>query len=282
MIGNKAAFAAAIAVVLAALFVLYRLDQRVGALDERLTEAQRREARLESEAGRLASEEVISRKEAGAKGEEAAEAESVAEEASSQSSAATLEREAAVQRLEEAKSAAEQARTKSASAEEEARRREQELEELRDKRERELSRMQEALSQIAETERTPLGLVVRLGEDALQFDFDDDKIRVENRELLSRIAGVLLGSHGYQLTIYGHTDDQGAETYNQRLSERRAQAVERYLAQAGVSQEIMHAEGLGESSPRAAGASEEARQENRRVEIAVVDTVIRYADDATP
>jgi len=127
-----------------------------------------------------------------------------------------------------------------------------------------------------------LGMVMRLGEDSLQFGFDEARIREQDKELLSRIAGVLLASHGYRLAIYGHTDDQGSARYNQKLSERRAEAVRQYFIDAGVPREIMTYQGLGESSPRVRGTSEEARQKNRRVEIGVVDTVITYeADEGT-
>ena len=85
--------------------------------------------------------------------------------------------------------------------------------------------MQEALAKIVETERTPLGMVMRLGEDSLHFDFDQAAIREGDKELLSRIAGVLLASHGYRIYVYGHTDDQGDPRYNEGLSERRAQAT---------------------------------------------------------
>ena len=47
------------------------------------------------------------------------------------------------------------------------------------------------------------------------------------------MAGILLASHGLRLHIYGYTDDVGNEAYNQSLSERRAQAVQDYLAKAG-------------------------------------------------
>ena len=81
--------------------------------------------------------------------------------------------------------------------------------------------MHEALSQIAESQRTPMGMVVNLGQDSFLFDFDKAALRAENREILSRIAGVLLASHGYRLYVYGYTDDTGPESYNQQLSEKR-------------------------------------------------------------
>ncbi len=150
---------------------------------------------------------------------------------------------------------------------------------LRLQRERELDRMGEALGMIAHADRTPTGVVVRLGEDSFLFDFDSSDLKPANREILSRIAGVLLASYGYKVYVYGHTDDQGDAAYNQALSERRAQAVRAYLAAAGISGDIIEAEGFGMSNPRAEGRSKEARQRNRRVEIGIVDTVVTYTGE---
>ena len=147
---------------------------------------------------------------------------------------------------------------------------------LKQQRNAELDRMRDALGMIAETDRTPMGMVVQLGEDSFLFDFDSDVLGPDNREILSRIAGVLLASYGYKLYVYGHTDDQGSAAYNQGLSERRANSVRRYLAEAGIPGDIVDSKGLGESSLRVEGTAEAARRKNRRVEIGIVDTVVDY------
>ncbi|HUU14136.1 MAG TPA: OmpA family protein [Terriglobia bacterium] len=166
------------------------------------------------------------------------------------------------------------------SARQEAQVAREEVERVRKEREAELDRMQKALSQIAETRRTALGLVMNLGEDTLRFDFDKATLRPENRELLSRIAGVLLTSRGYRIDVFGHTDDIGTEEYNLRLSQRRAQSVRNYLVEAGVDPEIISTKGFGKSSPRAPGTAPAARAANRRVEIAIVDSVIEMLGPA--
>ena len=164
---------------------------------------------------------------------------------------------------------AEQARTQAQHAR-------QELDDVRQRRNQEMERMREALSRIAPTRKTPLGMVVELADDSFKFDFDQAVIRSENREMLSRIAGVLLASQGYRLSVYGHTDDVGTKEYNQTLSERRAQAVADYLIKAGVPSDILSTKGYGKSSPRVTGMTTDARQRNRRVEIGIVDTIIEY------
>src|SRR5207249_7638451 len=104
-----------------------------------------------------------------------------------------------------------------------------EAERIRREREEELIRLQDALGKIAETRRTAMGLVMNLDSNAIQFEFDKAALRSANREVLSRIAGILLTFKGYRITVNGHTDDVGSEAYNQELSEKRAQTVRDYM-----------------------------------------------------
>ncbi|HEY3837582.1 MAG TPA: OmpA family protein [Bryobacteraceae bacterium] len=154
----------------------------------------------------------------------------------------------------------------------------EEVDQMRKTRAEELNRMQEALAKVAATRRTPDGMIIELGNDSFKFDFDKAILRPQNRELLSRLAGIFLASHGYRLQIYGYTDDVGTDQYNQSLSERRAKAVSDYLAQSGVPVEIMSTKGFGKDTPRVKGSSLEAREKNRRVEIGIVDTLIKYPE----
>jgi OmpA-OmpF porin, OOP family len=83
-------------------------------------------------------------------------------------------------------------------------------------------------------------------------------------------------AHDYTISVNGHTDDVGSEAYNQTLSERRAQAVRDYLVNAGLSPDILSVQGHGKSLPLVKGASDAARAKNRRVELGIVNTQIRY------
>jgi outer membrane protein OmpA-like peptidoglycan-associated protein len=147
---------------------------------------------------------------------------------------------------------------------------------MRQRRTTELDRMQQALSRIVPTVRTSTGMVMQLANKSFRFDFDSAALRPENRETLSRIAGVLLASEGYRLFIDGHTDDIGTEEYNQGLSERRASSVRDYLVKAGVPAVIITVKGFGKSNPLVQAKTEDAREKNRRVEIGIVDTIISY------
>ena len=229
-------------------FVTWRLSQHLERLDSDLAASQQRESSLQAqvrdETGRAALANAAAKQ-------------------------AALEREMA-------RSEAAQSRVEATLAIEEADRQRLMAEAIRAQRASELDSMRDALGRIAETERTPMGVVVSLGEDSFLFDFDKADLRPRNREILSRISGVLLASYGYKLYVYGHTDDQGDPTYNQQLSERRASAVKAYMVEAGLPLEIIESKGFGQSSPRVKGTSQDARKHNRRVEIGVVDIVVEY------
>lgn len=258
--------------LLFAIAVLVSLSRRVDRLEDRLATSQQSERLLqqqldgaEQRAGRTLSE--------------AEAAKDRAYLAAQATEATRAERSRAEWDRELAREMADRARLESRLAAAEADRSQTEVEQIQQARRRELDRMQRALGAIVETERTPLGMVMRLGEESLQFDFDKATIRGQDKELLSRIAGVLLASRGYHLYIDGHTDDQGPAAYNKHLSGQRAESVKRYFVDAGLPEPIIEVRGYGESNPRAKGTAATARQRNRRVEIGVVDTIIDYEAD---
>ena len=73
-----------------------------------------------------------------------------------------------------------------------------------------------------------------------------------------------------KLEIAGHTDSVGDSSVNLKLSQRRADAVRRYLVQRGVDAENIQAKGYGEAQPIADNATEEGRKSNRRIEFRVI------------
>ena len=148
----------------------------------------------------------------------------------------------------------------------------QQAEAYRQEREEGLAHLQQALGQIAETRRTAMGLVMTLDSKSIRFDFDKANIKPEYRDILNRIAGILMTLKGYTIAVYGYTDDIGTQTYNLQLSQRRAEAVRDFLVQTGISPTIMSTKGFGKSDPRVPGDSEQARAANRRVEIGIVDS----------
>jgi outer membrane protein OmpA-like peptidoglycan-associated protein len=126
--------------------------------------------------------------------------------------------------------------------------------------------------QLTETETE---IRIELSGDVL-FDFDDAAIRVAAEPVLTGVADVLKQHPDATITIVGFTDAKGSDTYNQRLSQRRAASVKDWLvASGGVGGDKLSTEGLGEANPVAPNANPdgsdnpEGRQKNRRVEIAV-------------
>ncbi len=205
--------------------------------------------------------------------EEAAARAALAAEQRQQAESGRQQAEAAAQ---QAHSGQQQAQAAAQQADEQARQAQAKMTEMQRERDAELNRMQEALNRVAETRRTPNGMVILLPNSIFRFAFDKADLNEKNRELLSRIAGIFLASKGYGLSIYGYTDDVGTADYNQQLSLRRAEAVKDYLVQAGVDRDIVNVKGYGKTSPRVEGSSNEARASNRRVEIAVTDSSIRF------
>ena len=195
-----------------------------------------------------------------------------ASEAAANAQAAAQQRDLAKQAQSNSEAQAQLAREQAAAEQQKADQATHQAEEYRQERESELKELQQALGQIAETHRTAMGLVMTLDSKSIRFDFDKANIKPEYRDILNRIAGILMTLKGYTVAVYGYTDDIGTQTYNLQLSQRRAEAVRDFLEQAGISPTIMSAKGFGKSDPRVSGDSDQARAANRRVEIGIVDS----------
>src|SRR6202041_679169 len=196
-----------------------------------------------------------------------------ASQAAANAQAAAQQRDLAKQDQSNSEAQAQLARQQAAAEQQKANQATQQAEEYRQEREAELAQLQQALGQIAETHRTALGLVMTLDSKSIRFDFDKADIKPEYRDILNRIAGILMTLKGYSIAVYGYTDDIGTQTYNLQLSQRRAQAVRDFLMQTGISPTtVMNTKGFGKSDPRVPDDSEQARAANRRVEIGIVDS----------
>jgi outer membrane protein OmpA-like peptidoglycan-associated protein len=97
------------------------------------------------------------------------------------------------------------------------------------------------------------------------------------REKLAKISGIVLAYPSLLLAIEGHTDSVGSESYNQDLSEKRADSVRDYLAKQNIPMASMTAQGFGKMQPVASNDTAEGRQQNRRVELVVSGDVIGTA-----
>ncbi len=115
------------------------------------------------------------------------------------------------------------------------------------------------------------GLVVQEKYALILFDFNKDTIGAENQEIVKKIVGRIKSLPQAKVEIVGHTDNIGAEKYNQKLSERRALAVYKMLTTAygEAPGDRIRYSGVGPKSPLFDNLSPEARSFNRTVIITV-------------
>jgi outer membrane protein OmpA-like peptidoglycan-associated protein len=108
----------------------------------------------------------------------------------------------------------------------------------------------------------------RVATQGIYFATDSDRLRPESTPTLKEIGEMLKAHPALRLAIEGHTDSDGDEAHNQRLSEGRAAAVKAYLVQAyAIDAGRLETAGHGESKPAADNATPEGKQQNRRVEL---------------
>jgi OOP family OmpA-OmpF porin len=104
----------------------------------------------------------------------------------------------------------------------------------------------------------------------IHVNFDTDKAEIRKADLPELQKAVEFVKHypDTKILVVGHTDSTGSEAYNQKLSERRANAVKKYLVDSGhVKVDMITSEGRGETEPIADNKTKEGRFKNRRVEI---------------
>ena len=103
----------------------------------------------------------------------------------------------------------------------------------------------------------------------IQFETGSNRIRSVSRSILAEVVSIMKNNPTYNLMIAGHTDSIGASDFNQRLSQKRADAVRQYLIERGVEASRLTAVGYGESQPIADNRYADGRRQNRRVELSV-------------
>ncbi|WP_375434279.1 OmpA family protein [uncultured Hymenobacter sp.] len=109
-------------------------------------------------------------------------------------------------------------------------------------------------------------------EETVLFDTDKATIKPTATRALSEIGGSIGRRYGKsQVRVMGFADSRGDKNYNKELSAQRAEAVKNWLASnASISADRISIEPMGEAAPIASNATPEGRQQNRRVEIAVI------------
>ncbi|MFH1529995.1 MAG: OmpA family protein [Pseudomonadota bacterium] len=125
-----------------------------------------------------------------------------------------------------------------------------------------------ALAKLAAVKDEPRGTVITLSGSVL-FASNQRTLLPEAKERLDQVAAVLLTTQERRITVEGHTDSQGSDSFNRELSQGRADAVRDYIVTRGYEGDLVKANGMGEGHPVADNGSPEGRANNRRVEIII-------------
>lgn len=104
----------------------------------------------------------------------------------------------------------------------------------------------------------------------ITFGVDRSEVRADFYPVLNSVVLVLEEYKKTLVEVTGHTDNTGADAYNQTLSERRAQSVGQYLVAQGIMPARVVTKGFGERFPIASNDNEAGRQQNRRVELRLI------------
>jgi len=109
----------------------------------------------------------------------------------------------------------------------------------------------------------------------IYFEFNKIDMLHQSISQLKKVENILLSNPAKTLTITGHTDNVGAEKYNQELSEKRANAAAKFLVARGIEPHRIKCIGMGTRKPLASNDDElEGRELNRRVEFKFSDEVV--------
>ncbi|HSU76802.1 MAG TPA: OmpA family protein [Burkholderiales bacterium] len=109
---------------------------------------------------------------------------------------------------------------------------------------------------------------ITLGADA-SFDSGKADLKPEGQAKLDQLVAKLKQIDFDSITVTGHTDNVGADAFNQKLSQRRADAVKVYFGKHGIDQSKIKTAGRGKSSPVADNKTAQGRARNRRVEVVI-------------
>jgi outer membrane protein OmpA-like peptidoglycan-associated protein len=117
-------------------------------------------------------------------------------------------------------------------------------------------------------EKIEVGVTVRLKN--IYFDFDKTTLKKESFVELDKVVDFLKQNPTVEIEISGHTDNKGADTYNENLSQGRSQAVVDYIISQGIDSFRLAAHGYGEAKPIDSNDTDEGRANNRRVEFTIL------------
>jgi outer membrane protein OmpA-like peptidoglycan-associated protein len=130
-------------------------------------------------------------------------------------------------------------------------------------------KLKQDLGKSAEVERVGESILVTF-DSGIMFDVDSYALKASTKANLDKMAETMKEYDKTEIIVMGHTDATGSDEHNQKLSENRAASVSRFLQQNGITAKRVTTKGFGEQKPVASNNSVSGREQNRRVEIAIV------------
>lgn len=122
------------------------------------------------------------------------------------------------------------------------------------------------LAQIAETKRTEHGIITKLKSD---ITFASGSANVKAQQNIQKMAQIMAKYPENVIQVIGHTDSTGSDSFNQTLSQQRANSVKSIMAANGVPSNVISTVGMGEGQPLGSNKTTDGRATNRRVEILI-------------
>ena len=139
-------------------------------------------------------------------------------------------------------------------------------------------RLRGQLNSVLATSETARGLIVNMSD--VLFDTGRYTLKPTTQISLAKVAGILQAYPGLKLQVEGYTDSVGGDTYNQKLSENRADAVMNFLVSQGVPQSNITSTGYGKANPVADNTTAAGRAKNRRVQLVVSGNAIGITESS--
>jgi outer membrane protein OmpA-like peptidoglycan-associated protein len=122
----------------------------------------------------------------------------------------------------------------------------------------------------ATVERIGEGIKLTLGENAVRFETNKATLTTDAKANIDKLVPVFKEYSKTDIKIFGYTDSSGKPEYNLVLSEKRADAVKKYLVAHGISDSRFNIIGMGIADPIATNDTDAGKSENRRVEFAII------------
>ena len=180
--------------------------------------------------------------------QQAAQAQAAAEQARQQAQQEAQQRVQAEAAQQQAAQQAQQAQQQAQQAQLQAQQAQQQTQQVQQQAAEARARMLAQLNQVLETRDTARGLIVSMPD--VLFDTGKADLKPAARERLAKVAGILISYPDIKVQVDGYTDSTGTPTFNQQLSEQRAETVRSYLSQQGVPAASITAQGHGEGNPK--------------------------------